>query len=63
MDLTPNAELEQEIGRAEEYFEKIQRALFMIRKASKDAPTRDRTGLRIRTEERTPLVKLRVVMN
>ena len=44
MELTPNPELEEEIGRADEYFERIQRVLMKIQKALKDTPTRERTG-------------------
>ena len=44
VDLTPNAELEEEIVRAEEYLEKIQRALLKIHKALRATPTQ--TGLR-----------------
>ena len=46
-ELTPEAQLEDEIGRADEYSEKIQRTLLLIRKALKpptptrDPPTRD----------------------
>ena len=46
LDLTPNAELEEEIGRAEEHFERVQRALLKIRRALKDTLTRERTRLR-----------------
>ena len=43
VDLTPDAELEDEIGRANEYLEKIQRALLKIGKVVSATPTR--TGL------------------
>ena len=43
VDLTPDAELEDEIGRAKEYLEKIQRALLKIGKVVSATPTR--TGL------------------
>ena len=39
VDLAPDAKLEEEIGRAEEYLEKIQRALLKIHKALRATPT------------------------
>ena len=47
VELTPiNPELEEEIGKADEYFERLQRALMKTQKALKDTPTRDRTAPR-----------------
>lgn len=39
VDLTPEAQVDEEIGRADEYFERIQRTQLLIRKAVKPPPT------------------------
>ena len=44
VDLTPDAQLEEEVGRADEYSERIQRSLLKIRKALRATEPPTRTG-------------------